>query len=68
MYLKHKYDRPVKAAIFYLPINFHTNTLTFALQELGFDDFSIKQLTAKCPSPEGPITTVAVPHFLVTLA
>jgi hypothetical protein len=30
--------------------------------------FSMKQSTAKCPSPEGPVTTAAVPHFFVTLA
>jgi hypothetical protein len=35
---------------------------------LGFDVISVKQIAAKYLSPEGPITSISLPLFSVTLA
>jgi hypothetical protein len=41
--------------------------ITVALQELGYEVISIKQMTAKRPSPAGGDTLVSLTLFLVTL-
>jgi hypothetical protein len=38
-----------------------------ALQELGYEVISVKQMTAKHSSPEGEVTLVSLPLFLITL-
>jgi hypothetical protein len=38
-----------------------------ALQELGYEVISVKQMTAKRPSPEGEVTLVSLPLFFITL-
>lgn len=50
----------------HLLINTSSHDIHLALQQIGFDLISVKQITAKHPSPEGLITTVAMLHFLVT--
>jgi hypothetical protein len=37
-----------------------------ALQELGYEVISVKQMTTKRPSPE-EVTLVSLPLFLITL-
>jgi hypothetical protein len=44
-------------------MNTCSEDIVLALQELGFDIINVKQMKAKRPSPEGPITTVTFPLF-----
>jgi hypothetical protein len=37
------------------------------LQEIDYDSISVKQMTAKRSTPEGGITHISLPLFLVTL-
>jgi hypothetical protein len=55
-----KADKPVKAFIRHLPGNISAENITVGLD---YDVASVKQMTAKRPTPEGE-----VPLFLVTLA
>jgi hypothetical protein len=50
-----------------LPINTSSEDIAVALQELGYEVISIKQMTAKRLSPEGEVTLVSLPLFLITL-
>jgi hypothetical protein len=54
-----KGDKPVKAVIRRLPNNNLSEDITVALQELGYEVVSVKQMTAKFPSPEGEVTIVS---------
>jgi hypothetical protein len=38
-----------------------------ALQELGYEVISVKEMTAKRPYPEGKVTLISLPLFLITL-
>jgi hypothetical protein len=38
-----------------------------ALQEIDYDVISVKQMTAKRPTPEGGVKQTSLPFFLVTL-
>jgi hypothetical protein len=62
-----KGDKPVKAVIMHLPNNTSCEDIRVALQELGYEVISVKQMTAKRPSPEGEVTLVSLPLFLITL-
>jgi hypothetical protein len=59
--------KPVKAVKKHLPNNNSSEDITLALEELGYEVTSAKQMTAKCPSPEGGVTLVSLPLFLITL-
>jgi hypothetical protein len=63
-----KGNKPVKAVIRHLPNNTSSEDITVALQELGYEVISVKQMTAKRPSPEGGVTCISLPLFLGTLA
>jgi hypothetical protein len=63
-----KGDKPVKAFIRHLPSNNSSDDISVALRELGYEVISVKQMTAKRPSPEGEVTHVSLPLFLITLA
>jgi len=56
-----KSDKPVKAVI-HLCINTSLQDITLALQELGYDVKSTKQMTNKCPSLDGSIPQPPCPH------
>jgi hypothetical protein len=62
-----KGDKPVKAVIRHLPNNTSSEDITVPVQDLGYEVISVKQMTAKCPSPEGGVTLVSLPLFLITL-
>jgi hypothetical protein len=62
-----KGDKPVKAVIRHLPSNTLSEDITVALQKLGYEVISVKQMTAKRPSPAGGDTLVSLLLFLVTL-
>jgi hypothetical protein len=62
-----KGEKSVKAVIRHLPINTSSEDITVALQELGYEVISVKQMTAKHPSREGEVTLVSLPPFLITL-
>jgi hypothetical protein len=62
-----KGDKPVKAVIRHLSNNTSSEDITVDLQELGYEVYSVKQMTAKRPSPEGGVTLVSLPLFLITL-
>jgi hypothetical protein len=62
-----KVDKLVKTVIRHLPGNTSAEGITVALQERDYDVISVKQMTAKCPTPEGGITHTSLPLFLVTL-
>jgi hypothetical protein len=47
-----KGDKLVEAVIRHLPGNIHTEDITVDIQELGYNVFSAKQMTAKRPNPE----------------
>jgi hypothetical protein len=59
--------RAVKSVIRHLPSNTSSEDITVALKELGYEAISVKQMTAKRPSPEGRVTLVSLPFFLITL-
>jgi hypothetical protein len=63
-----KSDKPIKAVISHLPTNTSSEDITVALQELGYEVISFKQMTSKRPSPEGGATCISRALFLVTLA
>jgi hypothetical protein len=56
-----KGDKPVKAAIRHLPNNTSSEDIRVALQELGYEVISVKQMTAKHPSPLGGVTHIHSP-------
>jgi hypothetical protein len=60
-------DKPVKAAIRHLPSNTSSEDITVALQELEYEVISVKQMTAKRPTPAGGVSLVSLPLFLITL-
>jgi hypothetical protein len=62
-----KGDKLVKAVIRHFPNNTWSEDIRVALQELGYEVISVKQMTAKRLSPEGEVTLVSLPLFLVTL-
>jgi acyl-CoA synthetase (NDP forming) len=62
-----KGNKPVKAVMKHLPNNTSSEDITVALQELGYEVISVKQITAKRPSPENGVTLVPLPLFLFTL-
>jgi hypothetical protein len=59
-----KGDKPVNAVIRHLPNNTSSEDITVALQELGYEVISVKQMTAKRPSPEGGVTPDPFPSSL----
>jgi hypothetical protein len=63
-----KPDKPVKDIIKYVLGNTSGEDIAVALQEIDYDVISVKQMTAKCPTPEGGVTYSSLPLFLVTLA
>jgi hypothetical protein len=62
-----KGDKAVKAVIRHLPNNNSSEDITVALQEMAYEVISVKQITAKHPSPEGEVTIVSLPLFLITV-
>jgi hypothetical protein len=50
-----------------LPNNTSSEDITVALQELGYEVINVKQMTAKFPFPEGEVTLLFFPLFLITL-
>jgi hypothetical protein len=62
-----KGNKSVNAVIRHLPNNTSSEDITVALQELGCEVISVKQMMAKHPSPEGGVTLVCLPLFLITL-
>jgi hypothetical protein len=59
-------DKPVKLVFRSLPSNNSSEDITVALQELGYEVISVKQMTAERPSPTGD-TLVSLRLFLVAL-
>jgi hypothetical protein len=57
--------KPVKAVLRHLPLNTSAEDISEGLINLGFDVFSIKQMTARRSSSEG---TRNLPLFLITLS
>jgi hypothetical protein len=53
-----KLDKPIIAVINQIPITIPAQDICKALQGLGFDIISIRQMSAKCPSRGGPLTSV----------
>jgi hypothetical protein len=62
-----KGDKPIKAVIRHLSNNTSSEDITVALQEFGCEVISVKQMTAKHPSPEREVPLVSLPLFLITL-
>jgi hypothetical protein len=62
-----KGDKPVKAVIRHLTNNTSSEYITVALQVFGSEDICVKQMTAKRSSPEGGVTLVFIPLFLISL-
>jgi hypothetical protein len=62
-----KVDKPVKAIIRHLPGNISAEDVAVTLHEADYD-IIVKHTTAKRPTPEGEVTHISVPFFLVTLA
>jgi hypothetical protein len=60
-------NKPVNAVIRHLHSNTSSEDITVALQELGYEIISVKQKTVERPSPEGEVTFIPLPVFLVTL-
>jgi hypothetical protein len=58
-------DKQVEA--FIRPGNISAEDVTVTLQEIDYDVI-VKHMTAKRPTPEGGITHISIPLFLVTLA
>jgi hypothetical protein len=56
-----KADKPVKAVIRHLPGNTSEEDIAVALQEMDYDVISVKQMTAKRPTPEGGVTHTSLP-------
>jgi hypothetical protein len=48
--------------------NTSSKNIIVALQKINYDITSVKQMTAKRPSPEGGVSLFSLPFFLVTLA
>jgi hypothetical protein len=46
-------EKRFKAVIRHLPGNISVNDITVALQEIAYDVISVRQMTAKRPTPEG---------------
>jgi hypothetical protein len=59
--------KPVKTVIGHLPNNTSSEGIAVALQEMGYEVISVKQMAAKRPSAEGGVTIVTLPLFLITL-
>jgi hypothetical protein len=57
----------LKPLIRHLPANISAEDITVVFQETHYDVMSVKQLTAKRPTPEGAVTRLP-PLCLVTLA
>jgi hypothetical protein len=57
----------VKPVIRHLSNNTSSEDITVTLQELGYKVISLKQMTAKHPSPEGAVSLISIPLFLITL-
>jgi hypothetical protein len=53
-------DKSIKAVIHGLPINTYSQDVTLALQELGYNVISIKQMVTKHSSPDCSIKTVSL--------
>jgi hypothetical protein len=45
----------------HLPVDTSLQDITLSFQESGCDVINIKQMTPKCPSPEGSIITISLP-------
>jgi hypothetical protein len=60
-----KSEKPIKAVIRHLPANTPAEDIAEGLGELGFEVFSVRQLTTTRRSTEG--TPITIPLFLVTL-
>jgi hypothetical protein len=58
-----KSERPVKAVIRHLPINTPAEDISNSLQDLGYSELSVKQMTASRPSPGGGNYTLNLPPF-----
>jgi hypothetical protein len=61
-----KTEKPIKAVIRHLPSNTSSEDITVALQELGYEVISVRQMSAKHPFPEGGVTHISS-LFLITL-
>jgi hypothetical protein len=61
-----KGDKMVKAVIRHVPNNTSSEDIIVALQELGYEVISVKQMT-KPPSPKGGVTHLSLPLLLITL-
>jgi hypothetical protein len=61
-----KSERPIKAAIRYLPLNTPARDIAEGLIDLGFEVISVRQMSTASRSPEGT-TSITLPLFLVTL-
>jgi hypothetical protein len=61
-----KSQKPIKAVIRHLPHNTPAEDIAEGLGDIGFDVFSVKQMSSVRRSPEGP-TNITLPLFLVTL-
>jgi hypothetical protein len=62
-----KGDKPVKAVKRHLHSNTSSEDITVALQELDYEVISVRHMMIKRPSPEGGVTLVSFPLFLITL-
>jgi hypothetical protein len=51
-----KADKPVKAIIRHFPGNISAVDITVALQKIDYNIISVKQMTAKSPTPEGGVS------------
>jgi hypothetical protein len=63
-----KAEKPIKAVVRHLPTNTSSEYITVALQELGYEIISVRQMTPKHPSPEGGVKRISLLLFLITLA
>jgi hypothetical protein len=61
-------DKPFKTVNRHFPGNCFSEHITVALQKLVYDVISVKQMTTKCPTPEGGVIHISFPFFLLTLA
>jgi hypothetical protein len=62
-----KVNKPVKSIIRHLAGNISTEDISVALQEKNYDISSVKQMTTKCPTPEGAVAHTSIPLFQVTI-
>jgi hypothetical protein len=62
-----KYEKPIKAVRRHLLLNTPAEDISDGRVSLGFDDVSVKQMTANRRSPPEELKIINLPLFLITL-